>query len=163
VSVLRESIAADPIALGQAVALLDRLDWQGPAMVEFKMDEATGVPVLMEINGRFWGSLQLAIDAGVDFPALLVEAALGGDPEPVTEYRHGVRTRWLLGDLDHLLIRLRRSAAALHLPPGAPGRVRTVAGFVGGFAPPTRLEVLRLRDLRPFGRELRIWLRELGG
>ena len=37
-------------------------------MVEFKHDERDGVPKLMEINGRFWGSLQLAIDAGVDFP-----------------------------------------------------------------------------------------------
>ncbi len=49
-------------------------------MVEFKTDERTGEPVLMEINGRFWGSLQLAIDAGVDFPRLLVECAEGRPP-----------------------------------------------------------------------------------
>jgi hypothetical protein len=36
-------------------------------MVEFK-DDGVNPPCLMEINGRFWGSLQLAIDAGVDFP-----------------------------------------------------------------------------------------------
>ena len=40
-------------------------------MVEFKLDARDGVAKLMEINGRFWGSLQLAVDAGVDFPAIL--------------------------------------------------------------------------------------------
>ena len=44
-------------------------------MVEFKTDNQTGEPVLMEVNGRFWGSLQLATDAGVDFPRLLLEFA----------------------------------------------------------------------------------------
>ena len=47
--------------------LLDELNWHGVAMVEFKVTE-DGTPYLMEINTRFWGSLQLAIDAGVDFP-----------------------------------------------------------------------------------------------
>jgi len=28
---------------------------------------------LMEVNPRFWGSLPLAIDAGIDFPSLLIE------------------------------------------------------------------------------------------
>ena len=46
-------------------------------MLELKVDAATGVPYVMEVNGRFWGSLQLAVDAGVDFPVLLVRRALG--------------------------------------------------------------------------------------
>jgi predicted ATP-grasp superfamily ATP-dependent carboligase len=61
----------------------------------------------MEINGRFWGSLQLAIDAGVDFPALLVAAALGDRPEPVKGFALGVRTRWWWGDVDHVIARVR--------------------------------------------------------
>ena len=47
----------------QAERLLKSVNWSGVAMVEFKVDEATGRPYLMEINGRFWGPLQLAIDA----------------------------------------------------------------------------------------------------
>ena len=46
-------------------------------MVEYKRDSSTGQPYLMEVNGRFWGSLQLAIDSGVDFPRILVACALG--------------------------------------------------------------------------------------
>src|SRR3546814_19751627 len=36
----------------------------------------------MEINGRFWGSLPLAIAAGVPFAAGLVETAGRGEPPP---------------------------------------------------------------------------------
>jgi predicted ATP-grasp superfamily ATP-dependent carboligase len=77
-------------------------------MEKYKLDEATGVPYLMEINGRLWGSLQLAIDAGVDFPTMLVAAATGGEPRPVTYYRSDVRSRWWWGDVDHLLLRLQK-------------------------------------------------------
>ena len=103
VSVLSESVPLDPVARDAAVKLLDALRWQGVAMVEFKRDLRDGLPKLMEINGRFWGSLQLAIDAGVDFPSLLVETSTGRTAEP-QPYRLGVRSRWLWGDLDALLL-----------------------------------------------------------
>ncbi len=77
VSVYRESIALDPVLLERSRRLLESFGWQGVAMVEYKIDERTGTPILMEINGRFWGSLQLAVDAGVDFPRLLIECAEG--------------------------------------------------------------------------------------
>jgi len=159
VSVYAESVRVDPDLLGQAERLLRAFDWRGVAMVEFKRDTA-GVPHLMEINGRFWGSLQLAIDAGVDFPRLLVDAALGRPVEPVEQYRIGVRTRWWWGEVDHLLARFRRSARTLDLPPGAPGRIRAVWDFaVAGLRRDTRNEVLRLDDPRPALREARDWIR----
>lgn len=162
VSVLRESVALDPALEAHATALLDRLGWNGVAMVEFKVDAATGVPYLMEINGRFWGSLQLAIDAGVDFPRLLVEAANGAPTPAPPHYRLGVRSRWLMGDLDHLLLRLTRSRRSLHLPESAPGRLATLFGFLRAFLPPNRHEVLRWNDPRPFVREVRTWVAALG-
>jgi predicted ATP-grasp superfamily ATP-dependent carboligase len=73
-------------------------------MVEFKIDARTGQPKLLEVNPRFWGSLALAIDAGVNFPYLLTLMALGQDFTPVNRYRLGHRCRWLLpGDLLHFL------------------------------------------------------------
>lgn len=150
VSVYRESIAADPVVLAGCERLLDALDWQGVAMIEGKRDLESGAWRVMEINGRFWGSLQLAIDAGVDFPALLMRAVLGAPPEPVPEWRSGVRLRWELGDLDHLLIRLLRSRAQLGLDPEAPGRLGAVAAFLTHHIGRDRLEVLRLSDPLPF-------------
>lgn len=81
-----------------ATKLLRELEWHGVAMVEFKLDDRTNEPVLMEINPRFWGSLYQAICAGVDFPYLLYTMALEGDVQPVFTYKIGVKTRWMLGD-----------------------------------------------------------------
>jgi predicted ATP-grasp superfamily ATP-dependent carboligase len=79
-----------------AVALLRELRWHGPAAVEFKVDSRTGTPVFMEINGRIWGTLALAIEAGVNFPLLVCRMAIDGDVEPVLRHRVGLRYRWLL-------------------------------------------------------------------
>ena len=158
VSVYRESVALDPELLARSRALLDRFEWNGVAMIEYKIDDKTGTPYLMEINGRFWGSLQLAIDAGVDFPALLAALALGDDPNPVVTYRVGVRSRWWLGDLDHVIARVRRTPTDLALPPGAPARWRAIADFLT-VRPGDRSEILRLDDPRPFFHEAGQWLR----
>jgi predicted ATP-grasp superfamily ATP-dependent carboligase len=159
ISVYRESIPADPGLVDRSLALLRCSDWEGVAMVEYKVEATTGVPYLMEVNGRFWGSLQLAVDAGVDFPALLVSLALGERPAPVTSYRTGVRSRWWLGDLDHLLARLRYSPDTLALPPGSPSRGRALLDFLTLWRPDDRSEILRWDDLRPGLRETRLWLR----
>jgi predicted ATP-grasp superfamily ATP-dependent carboligase len=158
VSVLRESIPLDAELLRRSIALLEDFAWQGVAMVEFKHDQRSNTPYVMEINGRLWGSLQLAIDAGVNFPVLLADAAMGRTAAPVFTYELGVRTRWELGDLDHLFSILRRSATALNLPTGAQGRLATLGAFVRSFGPSTRREILRIDDPRPFLREAVDWL-----
>lgn len=158
VSVLRESVALDPLALGFSERLLGALGWTGVAMVEFKQDRRDGRPKLMEINGRFWGSLQLAIDAGVDFPTLLIDSLTNPDIKPVFDYRLGVRTRWLWGDIDALVIRLFRAQNTLDLPPGFPSRARYLGEFMKSFHPSTRLEVERLSDPGPALYESTQWL-----
>ena len=157
VSVYRESIAADPVLVERSCRLLDRFDWEGVAMVEYKLD-AAGTPHLMEINGRFWGSLQLAIDAGVDFPGLLLAASAGLDPEPVTSYRVGVRSRWWWGQVDHLVTRLRRDDRALHVPGDSPPRWRVALGLFAPWRSGERSEILRFEDPAPFLRESLDWI-----
>lgn len=107
-STLRESVRHPQIEeLG--LQLLRSLGWHGLAMVEFKVDPRDGIPKLMELNPRFWGSLALAIHAGVDFPYLLYKMALGEEFNPVLEYELGKRCRWLLpGDILHFLTNPRR-------------------------------------------------------
>jgi predicted ATP-grasp superfamily ATP-dependent carboligase len=143
VSVYRESIALDGDLAQAGRRLLDALDWHGVAMIECKLDQATGRHVLMEINGRLWGSLQLAIDAGVDFPRLLVACALGQRVPAVTHYRAGVRSRWFWGDVDHLYLKLRNG--------GGPARkLAAVRDFFRLGGPRNREEVWRWRDPAPF-------------
>src|SRR5262249_5802803 len=71
------SAPCDPRLVESGQRMLAALRWHGVAMVEFKWDERSGDFWLMEINGRFWGSLPLAIAAGVDFPYYLYQIAEG--------------------------------------------------------------------------------------
>jgi len=160
VSVLRESIALPQPATDYAMRLLCHLRWDGVAMVEFKIEESTGVPMLMEINARFWGSLQLAIDAGIDFPHALYRLATEGTVDKQRDYVVGRRLRWLLGDLDHLLMRLFHSPDQLRLPPAYPSRIKTLMDFVK-WDRQTRWEVLRSDDPGPFLFELGQYVRAL--
>jgi predicted ATP-grasp superfamily ATP-dependent carboligase len=150
ISVLRESIAPPQPMTDYALRLLQHVGWHGVAMVEFKIDQASGIPYLMEINGRFWGSLQLAVDAGVNFPYLLLLMAKGRLPSgPFPAYRAGVRSRWLLGDLDHLLLRLFKAEEKQRLPPGAPTGWKTIVNFLRPGGKNTFYEIERLNDWRP--------------
>jgi len=150
VSVYRESIAAPPELVAAGTRLLELLDWRGVAMVECKRDLATNRYVFMEVNGRLWGSLQLAIDAGVDFPALLVACASGREVAPVWDYQVGVRSRWFWGDVDHLYLRLTRSARALHLNGARASRLAAVRDFCRFGRAHDREEIWRWRDPAPF-------------
>ncbi len=78
--------------------LLNALQWHGVAMVELKKDSRDGRYTLMEINPKFWGSLDLAAASGVDFAWLTARMAIDGDIEPVSDYRLGVRYHWLYPD-----------------------------------------------------------------
>jgi predicted ATP-grasp superfamily ATP-dependent carboligase len=88
-----------------ARALVEALNWHGPIMVEFKIDDKTGSVLLMEINGRFVGSLPLAVKAGINFPMLVYrleeESTTAQTPQAfVPSY---TRTRHFLGDVKWLL------------------------------------------------------------
>ena len=112
-STLRESYR-DEALIEQSIQLLRAIEMVGVAMVEYKVDPCSGRPLLMEVNPRFWGSLQLAVLAGVDFPVLYHRASLGLHVEPVLTFREGVLCRWLWpGDLLHFLHNPRR----FHLKP----------------------------------------------
>jgi predicted ATP-grasp superfamily ATP-dependent carboligase len=84
--------------------LLDALNWHGVAMVEFKLDERDGQFKLMEINPKFWGSLDLALAAGVDFPYYLCEMSAGKEIAYSEDYKSGLRYHWPIhGELQHIL------------------------------------------------------------
>lgn len=81
-----------------AVELLSSVKFHGVAMIEFKYDERTKQGSFIEANPRFWGSVGLAINSGVNFPYLLYKMAFEGDVEPVLNYNEGIVTEWWLGD-----------------------------------------------------------------
>jgi protein-tyrosine-phosphatase/predicted ATP-grasp superfamily ATP-dependent carboligase len=97
----RRSIVAPSHLLDAADRLLRRLNWHGVAMVEFKL-QPSGVYSLIEVNPRLWGSLALAVDAGVNFPMGLMSIASGGMPVPQPDYKIGYYSRALSLDLEWL-------------------------------------------------------------
>ena len=127
----------EPAEIG--IELLKHLGWQGAAMVEFKMDEENGDIMLIEVNGRFWGSLPLAIKAGVDFPYLLYKLKLGENVVPCYSYGVGVMHRWLMpGDLLWLFASLQKSQK---------GKLRNLMTFFNSFQIPN--DIISLSDLSP--------------
>ena len=154
VSVLSESTPMDPRLASYARKLLDHAGWHGVAMVEFRVTP-DGRPYLMEINTRFWGSLQLAVDAGVDFPWMLYQTASREQLDPIENYRTGIRLRWLLGDLDSLYLALRDSKLSMHQ------KLKAFAAFLTPSPGKTRHEVNRWGDLGPFRYELKQYLKDL--
>jgi len=68
-------------------------------MIEYKVNERTGEKYLIEINGRFWGSLPLSIVSGVDFPRLLYEMYVKQYLQPVTVYKMGLYCRNISMDM----------------------------------------------------------------
>lgn len=154
VSVLSESAPVNPLLRDYSYQLLDTAGWHGVAMVEFKI-APDGTPYLMEINTRFWGSLQLAIDAGIEFPELLYRIGIQEVVPATQEYTTGVRLRWLLGDLDRLWIVLKSSNYDIS------EKFRQLLSFLNFFSPRTRFEVIRWGDMGPFIYEIRKYIRDL--
>jgi predicted ATP-grasp superfamily ATP-dependent carboligase len=88
------------------VRLMAGLQWHGVAMVEMKRDSRDGQYKLMEINPKFWGSLDLSAAAGVNFPYLTCRMAHDGDIEPVLDFDRQARFHWPFPhDVLHLIAR----------------------------------------------------------
>jgi hypothetical protein len=155
-SSLRRSAPLEPRLLEPAQRLLTAMGWHGPAMVEFR-DDGVHAPALMEVNGRFWGSLQLAVSAGADFPQWWAAILRGKPVERRAGYATGVTVRWLWGDVKRFLYIL---AGA---PPGYPGRYPTalqgLRELVGRQPPGTRSETWQPDDRWPAVGE---WVQGLG-
>jgi protein-tyrosine-phosphatase len=109
-STYRKSVPPDALIVSAAKRLLDALKWHGVAMVEFKRDD-NGTFHLMEINPRLWGSLALAIDAGVDFPWGLWLIANRHPVGPQPLYRVPYYSRYLPGDVEWMKENLKANHA----------------------------------------------------
>ncbi|MBW2539981.1 MAG: ATP-grasp domain-containing protein, partial [Deltaproteobacteria bacterium] len=134
-STLRKSVKHNEIR-ELALTLLKSLDWFGVAMVEFKIDPRDGLPKLMEINPRFWGSLSLAVAAGVNFPYLLYRMSQGENFKPIEDYQTEKKCRWLLpGDILHFI--------------DNPHRSRLLSEFFHFWDANTTYDILSTRDPLP--------------
>ena len=146
-SSLRISEAVDPALLDASSQLMHALAWHGVAMVEFKRNPDSGRFSLMEINGRFWGSLPLAIAAGADFPAMLYELIVDGAVRSRPPARNGIYGRNLARDLYWTELALRREGPAALV--NFPSRKQILKDALLLLSPRHHLDVQAWRDPRP--------------
>jgi protein-tyrosine-phosphatase len=116
--------------------------------VEFRHDAESGETALMEVNGRFWGSLPLNTAAGVDFPLYAWQLSQGITPVPPASYPVGLRVRWTAGSLGR----------AGHVFTGLPEDRITFGDalhqLVADFAPGTKSAMWSWRDPLPAMQEV---------
>lgn len=144
----------------RSIALLRHIGWEGVAMVEYRWDPSTDRAVLMEINGRFWGSFPLAVHSGAGFALLAYRDVMGLPPVDLPSPRQDLRCRMVSTELKRLV--------RIVLQPGRitdrSFRVRPVAEivrFVADFLRPgVRYYLWAADDPRPFWADLRNLLRK---
>lgn len=108
-STYRRSIPTSSELAAPAIRLLEHLQWHGVAMVEFRGTPGEGF-TFMEINPRFWGSLDLSLRAGVPFPEGLVHLAEGRSMPPQPTIRPA-RCRQVLRDVEWIKAVIRADAS----------------------------------------------------
>lgn len=164
-SSLCESVSADlhQELMAKSIALLRELGWEGVAMVEYRYDPATGEAALMEVNGRFWGSLPLAYHSGANFPYLYYRLFGLGLPVNHPPYRAGVRCRYMVPETK----RLARILFAPHKIPDrqlafkrGPELLSYLADFV---RPHSRYFVFDRHDPQPFLEDIKQMLSKVVG
>ena len=143
VAVVAVAEAVNPVLLDYSTRLLRALEWEGVAMVEFRHDAATGDTALMEVNGRFWGSLPLNTAAGVDFPLYAWQLSQGIVPSPPASYPVGMRVRWTAGSLE------RASHVFADLPEDRITVGNALRQLAADFAPGTRSAMWNWSDPLP--------------
>ena len=145
--VYRKIIQPSPDLMEHAQALLRALRWDGVAHVGFFVNRPLNRVWYMEINGRFWASVQGSIHAGWDFPYWTYDYFLNGnrpDPKPIEV---GSLTCWHLGDLIALLNYWRGGevpATGTH-----PSPLRSTLQYLSGFRPNVHCDVFSWADPLP--------------
>lgn len=126
----------EPEMFAYSQEIIEALDWTGPVYVEF-MQTPDGECYLIEVNGRYWGSLGLAVNSGIDFPWYHFQQLRGKDFENDYSYRIGLRQRRLFyTDIKWMLANLSN------------GEIAALSTFVRSFFDTTD-DVLRLDDPLP--------------
>ena len=71
--------------------LLEALQWHGPAQIEFKYDPRDQEYKLIEINPKLWGTLDLSIRVGMNFPKMIRDILMGRQVKYDQDYPANVR------------------------------------------------------------------------
>lgn len=158
----RKSVALNPKVLKLSQALITRAGFQGISMVELKKERRTGALTLMEVNGRPWGSMQLPIHCGINYPYHLIKWLLEGQSPPKwVNYKQGIICRWLVADLIHLENIWEGKPAGW--PAVYPNFLNNLLKVSVPWHPGLRYDHISLHDPRPGLADVMMWFRSRFG
>jgi predicted ATP-grasp superfamily ATP-dependent carboligase len=159
VTVQRISCHHQPV-IDDTVKLLQALNWQGIAGVQFHYDPETGKYIFLEINPRFSGGLPTVVMAGFEASFNLWQSHFEPEKMRKNDYRIGLRTRILGGDANWFLGQLRRD----ELPPGQKhlGKTKAAMTLIWHCGPWTKDDSFLLTDPKPFFVDFKQMLKKLG-
>lgn len=120
--------------------IVRELRWTGPMQVEFIREHATGRFVFLEINPKFFGTTQLSLSAGYDYPVWLLQAAKGERPKASAPYVRDMMYRWLPKEM-FAVVTVPRTRARL---------LRELRGFVRRFRHRPVATDFCTDDIKPF-------------
>lgn len=87
----------------QSIALLKAIQWEGVAMVEYRLNPLDGKALLMEINGRFWGSFPLAVECGAGFALIAYSLESGLGSPSLAAPKANIRCRMVVTEIKRLI------------------------------------------------------------
>lgn len=147
-SCFRESVPLNPKMKTYSETLLKALDWHGIAEVEYRLDSRDKTPKLMEINPRFWGSLCVAVKAGLDFPYMLYQMAMDGDTKSTFSYKAGVKGRYFEQDCLYIASTFRDALTSSSI--WSQNSLTLLASWLKFYEPGLFYDLLDVNDPLPF-------------
>jgi len=139
----------------KSIELLQHIGWEGVAMVEYRYDPASGRALLMEVNGRYWGSFPLAMHCGAGFALLSYGLQGEGRMPTLPLLREDIRCRMVATELKRLIrILFQRDRIRDRTFVAKP--LAEIVRFLGDFLRPSvRYYVWSLSDPMPFFQDVK--------
>jgi predicted ATP-grasp superfamily ATP-dependent carboligase len=150
-----EPLSRHSAQMAKSEALLASIGWEGPAMVEYRYDAETSRYWLMEINGRFWGSMPLASHSGAEFAWESYRRVILGQSDAVRPDIKQRRARYMIPETKRL-IQLLFKRGAIADPLFKPTPRADLRDYLSGFFDPKmRYYLFRWSDPGPFFSDIR--------
>jgi predicted ATP-grasp superfamily ATP-dependent carboligase len=145
-----EPLSHHSAQMAKSEALLASIGWEGPAMVEYRYDAETSRYWLMEINGRFWGSMPLASHSGAEFAWESYRRSILGQSDVVQPDIKPRRARYMIPETKRL-IQLLFKRGVIADPLFTPTPLADLGHYlIGFFDPKMRYYLFRWNDAGPF-------------
>jgi protein-tyrosine-phosphatase/predicted ATP-grasp superfamily ATP-dependent carboligase len=150
----RKAIPINPGMLYACQKFCLKLNYTGVAMFEFKYNEQTNDWILIEVNARFWGSLPLAVFAGIDFPLRYVAVLLNQPMPDKLTYNQNAYARNFSADFYDIKKQFEQQKHTIGTTPALINLTKRIASFARLLTGNEKIDSFQWDDQQPFWQEL---------